>query len=62
MTCSTSHELSQASSIDLRPVTLSKVIEAALEALRPSFEGKGVKFETVFEPGPSLISGDANRL
>jgi signal transduction histidine kinase/CheY-like chemotaxis protein len=49
-------------SIDLRPVTLSKVIEAALEALRPSFEGKGVKFETVFEPGPSLISGDANRL
>ncbi|HXM35833.1 MAG TPA: response regulator, partial [Pyrinomonadaceae bacterium] len=49
-------------SIDLRPVVLSKVIEAVLESVRPSFEGKGIEVETAFDSGPSLVSGDANRL
>jgi signal transduction histidine kinase/DNA-binding response OmpR family regulator len=49
-------------SLERQPVLISKVIEAVLESVRPSFEAKGVEFETAFEPGRSLISGDVNRL
>jgi signal transduction histidine kinase/ActR/RegA family two-component response regulator len=48
--------------VDLRPVSLSEVIESVLESVRPSFEGKGVEFTTVFDPNQSLVSGDADRL
>lgn len=48
--------------LELQPVVLSRVIEAVLESVRPSFEAKGVAFETVFDPGQSLVSGDADRL
>lgn len=49
-------------SIELRPVVLSNLIEAVLESVRPSFAAKGIEFETAFDGGDSLISGDANRL
>jgi signal transduction histidine kinase/DNA-binding response OmpR family regulator len=49
-------------SVEQRPILLSKVIEAVVESVRPSFEIKGVEFETAVALGPSLISGDVNRL
>ena len=49
-------------SIDLQPVVLSSVVEAAMESVRPAFESKGIQFETAFDSGHALVSGDANRL
>lgn len=49
-------------SIEFRPVVLANVIEAVHESVRPSFEGKGVEFQTAFDSGNSLVSGDADRL
>lgn len=48
--------------IELRPVDLSSVIEAATDAVRPAFETKAITFETVVDTKPSLVMGDANRL
>jgi len=48
--------------IDFQPVVLEQVIEAVLESVRPSFEAKGVEFQTAFDAGQNLVSGDANRL
>src|SRR2546421_343619 len=49
-------------SIDFRTVVLSNVVEAAVESVRPAFEGKGIQFETAFDSAYALVSGDANRL
>jgi signal transduction histidine kinase/DNA-binding response OmpR family regulator len=48
--------------IDLRPVELSSVIEASIDAVRPAFEAKNIKFETTMDPISSVIVGEANRL
>jgi signal transduction histidine kinase/DNA-binding response OmpR family regulator len=48
--------------IDLRPVELSSVIEASIDAVRPAFEAKNIKFETTMDPVSSVIVGEANRL
>lgn len=48
--------------IEQRPVQLSAVIEAAIEAVRPAFESKQVRFELDAKPPSSLVLGDANRL
>ncbi|HEV7797349.1 MAG TPA: response regulator [Pyrinomonadaceae bacterium] len=48
--------------IEPRPVDLCTVIEAAIEAVRPAFETKGVRFETVLDPAACLVPADANRL
>ena len=48
--------------IEKRPVQLTSVLEAAIEAVRPAFESKQVKFELRAEPPTSLVFGDANRL
>jgi signal transduction histidine kinase/DNA-binding response OmpR family regulator len=48
--------------IELRPVNLSAVIEASIDALRPAFEAKDIKFETVMHSASYLVPGDANRL
>jgi signal transduction histidine kinase/response regulator RpfG family c-di-GMP phosphodiesterase len=48
--------------IDMVPVDLSHLIGSVLETVRPSFEAKGVVFETVFDSGRNLVSGDASRL
>ncbi len=48
--------------IEPRPVDVRSVIEAAIDAVRPSFEAKNIKFETVMGPSAGLVSGDANRL
>lgn len=48
--------------IELRQVDLSKVIEAAIDSVRPAYETKGIRFKLTGEQGPCLVRGDANRL
>jgi signal transduction histidine kinase/DNA-binding response OmpR family regulator len=48
--------------IELQPVNLSSVVEAAIDAVRPAFEAKDIQFEVVMEPQACLVPGDANRL
>ncbi len=44
------------------PVELIPVIEAALEAVRPSAEAKGVELRLELDPTAGLVLGDATRL
>jgi len=48
--------------IEPRPVDISAVIEAAIDAVRPSFEAKNIQFETVMDREGSSVPGDPNRL
>ena len=48
--------------LDMRPIDLPVVIEAALDTLRPAAEARRVRLETVLDPGAGPISGDASRL
>ena len=48
--------------LDLHPIDLTPVIEAAVNVVRPTAEAKGIRIETEFEPQPTVITGDANRL
>jgi PAS domain S-box-containing protein len=47
---------------DLHPVELAPVIEAAINAVRPTADAKGVRLEAQFDSAPHVVSGDANRL
>jgi CheY-like chemotaxis protein len=47
---------------DLHPVELAPVIEAAINAVRPTADAKGVGLEAEFDSAPLVVSGDANRL
>jgi signal transduction histidine kinase len=48
--------------LDLRPVQLAPVIEAALDAVRPGAAAKGVRLQVQLEPGLAPVLGDADRL
>src|SRR5215813_10338050 len=48
--------------IELRQVNLCSVIEASIDALRPSFEAKSIKFDTEIDAGSCVVNGDSNRL
>ena len=48
--------------LDVRPVELAPVIEAAIDSVRPAADAKGIRIETVLDPRAGPISGDANRL
>ncbi|MEP6912091.1 MAG: ATP-binding protein, partial [bacterium] len=48
--------------IEPRPVDVSAVIEAAIDAVRPSFEAKNIQFETVMDQEDNSVPGDPNRL
>jgi signal transduction histidine kinase/DNA-binding response OmpR family regulator len=48
--------------IELRPVNLSSVIEAAIDAVRPAAEAKEIQFEIEMDSPPCLVPGDGNRL
>jgi signal transduction histidine kinase/DNA-binding response OmpR family regulator len=48
--------------IELRQVDLAKVIEAAIDSVRPAYETKEIRFKLAGEQGPILVRGDANRL
>jgi len=48
--------------IELRQVDLAKVIEAAIDSVRPACETKDIRFKLTAERGPCLVQGDSNRL
>jgi signal transduction histidine kinase/DNA-binding response OmpR family regulator len=47
--------------IDPTQIDLGTIIESAIDAVRPSFEAKNIRFKTLGSKG-YLVSGDANRL
>jgi PAS domain S-box-containing protein len=48
--------------LNLGPVDLVTVVDAALDAVRPAMEAKDIKIETVIDTSLRMISGDADRL
>lgn len=48
--------------LDVRPVDLSEVIEAAIETVRPAAEAKGIRLDVVVDPRAGPVSGDPDRL
>ena len=48
--------------LEVQPTDLASVVEAAVEAARPSAEAKGIRLHTVLDPLAGPVSGDPNRL
>jgi PAS domain S-box-containing protein len=48
--------------IDMRPLDMRKVIEAAMDTVRPAAQERGVRLEPILDPQAGLISGDPDRL
>ena len=48
--------------LDVRPTDVRGVVEAALDAVRPSAEAKGLRLEGIVDPRGALINGDPVRL
>ena len=48
--------------LDMQPVNLLPVIEAAIEVVRPAAEAKGVTLRVKHDPSAGMVSGDAARL
>jgi len=48
--------------LDIRPIDLVSVVEAAKDGLLPTAEAKHIVLQTKFEPGSCLVKGDSNRL
>jgi PAS domain S-box-containing protein len=48
--------------LDVRPVELAPVIEAAVDSVRPAAEAKGIRLQVVLDPRAGPVSGDPDRL
>ena len=48
--------------IEMVPVDLPPVIEAAVDSMRPAAEAKGIELQTALDPKATRVSGDAGRL
>src|SRR5262249_30588386 len=48
--------------LDVRPVDLRAVVEAALDAVRPAAAAKEIRFQNVLDPRAGPVTGDAGRL
>lgn len=48
--------------LNLSPVDLVTIIDAALDAVRPAMEAKEIQIETIIDASLRLVSGDADRL
>jgi len=48
--------------LNLQPTELTRVIEAAINVVRPTAEAKKISIETELGDHPALVSGDAHRL
>ena len=48
--------------LELRPIDLAPVLEAARDAVRPAAEAKGIQLFTSFADTACMIKGDSNRL
>ena len=48
--------------LQMQPIDLIDVVEAAIEVVRPAADGKEIRMGTVFERRPVLMMGDPDRL
>ncbi|WP_437602430.1 response regulator [Sorangium sp. So ce590] len=48
--------------LEVQPMELVAVIDAALEVVRPAADAKGVRLEPLLDPGVGPVAGDAGRL
>lgn len=48
--------------LNVQPIELDKVIEAALDTLRPSADAKHIRLQLVLDPRTGMVLGDADRL
>jgi signal transduction histidine kinase/CheY-like chemotaxis protein/PAS domain-containing protein len=48
--------------LDLQPVAAETFVENAIATVRPAAEAKGVRVETVLDPGAGTVLGDVHRL
>jgi CheY-like chemotaxis protein/two-component sensor histidine kinase len=48
--------------LEIRPVMLQQMIEAALDAVRPAAQAKSIQLNTNFDAQGALVTGDADRL
>src|SRR5262249_8605500 len=48
--------------LDVRPIALEPVIDAAVEALWPSAGAKGIRLQVALDPRPGMVLGDPDRL
>jgi PAS domain S-box-containing protein len=48
--------------LDVRPLNVAAVLDAALDTVRPTAAAKGVHLESIFDPGVGAIMGDPARL
>jgi len=48
--------------LDIAPLKLGSVIKAAVEAVRPAAEAKGIHLSMLLDPAAETLSGDAERL
>ena len=48
--------------LNVRPVDLTPVVEAALDTVRPAADAKGIRLQAVLDPAAGPVSGDADRL
>ncbi len=48
--------------LDLNPLNLTPIVEAAVDALRPTADVKDIELQTVFMSPQCLVKGDPNRL
>jgi PAS domain S-box-containing protein len=48
--------------LELNPIDLTSVVEAAINVVRPTAEAKNIRIEVSFDREPAVVSGDANRL
>ena len=48
--------------LDVQPVELPLIVENAVATVQPAADAKGVRLQTVIDPGVGLVSGDPGRL
>jgi PAS domain S-box-containing protein len=48
--------------LEVRPIELAPVIEAAIDAMRPAAAAKEIELQSILEPTVPLVSGDPERL
>jgi CheY-like chemotaxis protein len=48
--------------LDIRSVDIHRVLESALDAVRPAAEAKGLRLQTLIDPNAGPLNGDPDRL
>jgi PAS domain S-box-containing protein len=48
--------------LDVQPVAIANVVEAAIDSAAPSAEAKDIRLVRVIDPAQAIVSGDAGRL